>query len=1143
MLRDLPGLWPRGETDQPSIPSSNKAAFKAAQKAAQAKALKKMLDLQKKFAGTLDPSTDMEEAEEDQCIICRCSGNGPVGSIGLVQRSRLISLRNRGETSKMGRYVRVVGDKGCQVRATEALDSVPLAFLPVGSVVEMVGYQSQDPSQCQDCDDVDYTLKSRRVKVRVSKNVTGWASVSSVTGYVILAPLMDHCHGRWGTTRPVVHLCGHTAHISCVEAHCLSLHQKATDDQPYDGRFAANIQEGEFLCPLCKQLSNVVIPKVDAKPDTKSPVDVDVTSDSKGAEVTLPSTRGMLHSLTRGVMVSTRHERSPAEEDANGRYGDGLLQAMQPVWENPDGQRNHPYHSSILLKWDYDEPIDGGIYRDVLRNLRTMHIGWSALGYKVSSAEASARMEHCDDPWNGYDAKRRDTHTENTELVRLILSTVELFLYLNKKISASPSGSDKGLALIPTLLGQHLRPKPHAAPTNNRKIVTSIIASLPCHISRDLQLHHRHIARAAATGRWIAEGSSPTPLAVRKLKLYTKTLSGCYNDASKCLNGAYFRPGIASGFLYVPTLAWDLNTLAAAVLSTLIADQNITCDEVLEATHSLLVARLIQAAVTPKGFVMEDGENESDYDWDPVILTQESTALRELLGTIYGKVRGWDQAKAVTPTDDLKFMRAVGFAILPFARALVLLLRGLSAILRARGINTETISIFLDDFDTMFVADGLQLACMIMGMPLPSVLVENAQWSKTIDIWVRDVVFLESHHGSRGQTVQGRDLDWKPSYYEEKDNCKTVIMEADEIGSGVEIAAASQLGVGLVDSMDGSSCLFGEDYNDAHAAAQQGFEGNIMNQASVSMDPEDDAMEDDGEEESNDDMMVDMSMSINFDGTANSNAEASDEEMDAEAEVGSEDQLRPSRPGRDGSLTLVNNGSIGSVSVNDLGDDGLRRMDKEHASVMRGGMIPFQPSLLGREMVGVGPRQQVLDMKAASKVMCDLSHLGMLHRPGLSSSGLIRLPKSFVELYGLVNSIMGTGQEESDELANGETAICLLTGAVMRSGAARRPYARDSSQPGACTVHARKVGSGVGIFFLISKCTILLVHNNKSAYSASLYVDENGEEDPGLRRGRPLFLKETRYEALEKLWRSHGCPREVAQIRSTSERVIRDNWY
>jgi len=170
----------------------------------------------------------------------------------------------------------------------------------------------------------------------------------------------------------------------------------------------------------------------------------------------------------------------------------------------------------------------------------------------------------------------------------------------------------------------------------------------------------------------------------------------------------------------------------------------------------------------------------------------------------------------------------------------------------------------------------------------------------------------------------------------------------------------------------------------------------------------------------------------------------------------------------------------------------------------------------------------------------------------------------------LVNKVKGrdpaAAVDDSDDGGSTETAICLLTGAVMRSGAPRRSFNRAVSTgafsvavechshafvylvsqarpPGACTLHARQVGSGIGIFFLVQKCTVLLMHNNKSAYSASLYVDQHGEEDPGLRRGRPLSLNEARYRALEALWRQQGIPREVAQIRSTSDRVIRDNWY
>jgi hypothetical protein len=69
--------------------------------------------------------------------------------------------------------------------------------------------------------------------------------------------------------------------------------------------------------------------------------------------------------------------------------------------------------------------------------------------------------------------------------------------------------------------------------------------------------------------------------------------------------------------------------------------------------------------------------------------------------------------------------------------------------------------------------------------------------------------------------------------------------------------------------------------------------------------------------------------------------------------------------------------------------------------------------------------------------------------PGTATFSLIRLPKSFVELYGIVNKVKGrddtTALDDSDDVGNSETAICLLTGAVMRSGSSRRPFHRAVS--------------------------------------------------------------------------------------------------
>jgi len=185
----------------------------------------------------------------------------------------------------------------------------------------------------------------------------------------------------------------------------------------------------------------------------------------------------------------------------------------------------------------------------------------------------------------------------------------------------------------------------------------------------------------------------------------------------------------------------------------------------------------------------------------------------------------------------------------------------------------------------------------------------------------------------------------------------------------------------------------------------------------------------------------------------------------------------------------------------------------------------------------------------------DLSYFGLYS--STDDQALIRLPNSFVHLYSTVSNMQfmtpdnnndsGNDDSSSDDeySASGrEIAICMLTGKVMLAGSRSRGlYYRPSNEPGQCTLHARHNGAGVGIFFLLQKCATLLLHNEKSAYSPSLYVDEHGEEDVELKRGRPLYLQAERFERLQNLWLNHDIPGEVTRIRSTSDRVIRDNWY
>jgi hypothetical protein len=96
---------------------------------------------------------------------------------------------------------------------------------------------------------------------------------------------------------------------------------------------------------------------------------------------------------------------------------------------------------------------------------------------------------------------------------------------------------------------------------------------------------------------------------------------------------------------------------------------------------------------------------------------------------------------------------------------------------------------------------------------------------------------------------------------------------------------------------------------------------------------------------------------------------------------------------------------------------------------------------------------------------------------------------------------------------------------------------------GECTIHAASRLHGLGIFLLLRKSNILLIRGDTACFYSSVYVDEHGETDEHLRRGRPLFLNARRYDALQQLWCSHGVARKVAQMRNTSDMIIRLGYF
>jgi len=161
--------------------------------------------------------------------------------------------------------------------------------------------------------------------------------------------------------------------------------------------------------------------------------------------------------------------------------------------------------------------------------------------------------------------------------------------------------------------------------------------------------------------------------------------------------------------------------------------------------------------------------------------------------------------------------------------------------------------------------------------------------------------------------------------------------------------------------------------------------------------------------------------------------------------------------------------------------------------------------------------------------IADISHMSLVKSETVR---LVELPANFTELYAQVKNAFW-----SWNVPDFDPALCLICGDVVAAG-------NHTNGPiGDCTLHSQACGCGIGIFFLVQKCTVLLIRNKKAAYYSSLYVDRYGEEDMGLKRGKPLFLSQSRYGALKEIYLKNQIAREVTKLRCAADRIIRDSYY
>ncbi|KRY43527.1 E3 ubiquitin-protein ligase UBR1 [Trichinella spiralis] len=138
---------------------------------------------------------------------------------------------------------------------------------------------------------------------------------------------------------------------------------------------------------------------------------------------------------------------------------------------------------------------------------------------------------------------------------------------------------------------------------------------------------------------------------------------------------------------------------------------------------------------------------------------------------------------------------------------------------------------------------------------------------------------------------------------------------------------------------------------------------------------------------------------------------------------------------------------------------------------------------------------------------------------------LFQLPAAYVEL------LVKVSKANCPSLKRGclSPALCLICGEVLcyRSHCCRHSITREESV-GAVCFHSFKCSGGTGLFLNVRSCQVIMLYDRfQGCLLDGPYRDKFGEHDLFYRRGKPLTLREDKYEALKKIWYFHNVPEKI----------------
>ncbi|KAJ6236612.1 ubiquitin ligase e3 alpha-related [Anaeramoeba flamelloides] len=99
-----------------------------------------------------------------------------------------------------------------------------------------------------------YNERQTRFLCAECRNLGSEMEVMSILGYASSTP-----------QGIILTSCGHGLHVSCYQQYFDNLISRRLNERLYEGMFCSNLERGEFLCPVCKQIANTVIPIISNK--------------------------------------------------------------------------------------------------------------------------------------------------------------------------------------------------------------------------------------------------------------------------------------------------------------------------------------------------------------------------------------------------------------------------------------------------------------------------------------------------------------------------------------------------------------------------------------------------------------------------------------------------------------------------------------------------------------------------------------------------------------------------------------------------------------------------------------------------------------------------------------------------------------